>query len=49
MVSVGDRGVIAVGKRADLVLVEGTLVDNMTATKNVKMVWVAGREVMTEG
>lgn len=43
-----DRGVIAVGKRADLVLVGGNPVDNIAATKNVKMVWIAGDGLMVE-
>ncbi|PMD40241.1 putative hydrolase [Hyaloscypha variabilis F] len=41
-----DRGVIAVGKRADLVLVGGNPVDNIAATKDVKRVWIAGEEIM---
>jgi imidazolonepropionase-like amidohydrolase len=44
----GDRGVIAVGKRADLVLVEGNPMHDITATKSVKKVWIAGEEVMLE-
>jgi imidazolonepropionase-like amidohydrolase len=43
-----DRGVITVGRRADLVLVGGNPVDDIAATKNVKMVWIAGEEVMLE-
>jgi imidazolonepropionase-like amidohydrolase len=43
-----DRGMIAVGKRADLVLVGGNPVDNIAATKNVKRVWIAGEEVILE-
>lgn len=43
-----DRGVIAVGKRADLVLVGGNPVGDITATKDVKRVWVAGEEVLFE-
>lgn len=45
----GDRGVIAVGKRADLILVGGNPVEDISATKNAKMVWVAGEEVVLEG
>jgi imidazolonepropionase-like amidohydrolase len=41
-----DRGVIAVGKRADLVLVGGNPVDNIAATKDVKRVWIAGEEII---
>ncbi|KAE9367356.1 putative hydrolase [Stipitochalara longipes BDJ] len=44
----GDRGVIAVGKRADLVLVGGNPVDNIAATKDVKRVWIAGEEITLE-
>jgi imidazolonepropionase-like amidohydrolase len=40
-----DRGVIAVGKRADMVLVSGDPVDNITATRDVKRVWIGGQEV----
>ncbi|KAF4631005.1 hypothetical protein G7Y89_g7130 [Cudoniella acicularis] len=43
-----DRGVIQVGKRADLVLVGGNPMDDITATKNLKRVWIAGREVSLE-
>lgn len=43
-----DRGVIAVGKRADLVLVSGNPLDDISATKNVKRVWVAQQEVALE-
>ena len=39
---------IAVGKRADLVLVGGNPVDNIAATENVKRVWIEGEEVMLE-
>jgi imidazolonepropionase-like amidohydrolase len=41
-----DRGTIDVGKRADLVLVSGNPVEDVTATKDVKRVWIAGSEVM---
>lgn len=44
-----DRGVIAVGKRADLVLVFGNPVDDITATRNLKRVWVAGMEIILDG
>jgi imidazolonepropionase-like amidohydrolase len=44
----GDRGVIAVGKRADMVLVGGNPADDIAATKNVKRVWIAGEEVLLE-
>ncbi|MEV6716597.1 amidohydrolase family protein [Lentzea sp. NPDC051208] len=37
----GDRGVIAAGKRADLLLVDGDL----TATRNIAGLWIAGDRV----
>lgn len=40
---------IAVGKRADLVLVEGNTMGNITTTENLQVVWVAGKGVMLEG
>jgi imidazolonepropionase-like amidohydrolase len=39
-----DRGVIAPGKRADLVLVTGDPTRDITATRNIKRVWLAGVE-----
>jgi imidazolonepropionase-like amidohydrolase len=39
-----DSGVIEIGKRADLVLVAGNPLEDITATKNVSKVWVAGKE-----
>ncbi|NMO03664.1 amidohydrolase family protein [Gordonia sp. TBRC 11910] len=39
-----DRGVIAPGKRADLLLVEGDPTADITATRNVRAVWCAGVE-----
>ena len=44
----GDRGTIVRGKRADLVLVGGNPIDDIASTKNVRKVWVAGREVGLE-
>jgi imidazolonepropionase-like amidohydrolase len=44
-----DRGVIAVGKRADLVLISGNPVEDICSTKNVKKVWVAGKEIVLQG
>ena len=41
-----DRGVIAVGKRADLVLVNGDPLDDISATKNLEKICVAGKEVL---
>ena len=37
-----DRGTIAVGKRADLVLVEGDPMQDISACRNIKGVWVNG-------
>ncbi|KAH7311370.1 amidohydrolase [Stachybotrys elegans] len=39
-----DRGVIAPGKRADLVLIRGNPLDNITETQNISRVWVRGIE-----
>lgn len=39
-----DRGSIAIGKRADLVLVEGDPTKDISACKNIKKVWVKGVE-----
>jgi imidazolonepropionase-like amidohydrolase len=41
----GNRGAIAVGKRADMVLVGGNPVDDIADTKHVKRVWIVGEEV----
>lgn len=41
----GDRGVIAPGWRADLVLVEGEPWNDVAALRNVRRVFVAGEEV----
>jgi imidazolonepropionase-like amidohydrolase len=38
----GDRGRIAVGRRADLVLVEGDPTRDIRATRNIAAVWKAG-------
>lgn len=40
-----DRGAVEVGKRADLVLVEGNPVKDITATRRVQRVWLRGLEV----
>jgi imidazolonepropionase-like amidohydrolase len=40
-----DRGEIAVGKRADLVLVRGDPTARITATRNVVAIWKAGIEI----
>ena len=39
-----DRGSIEVGKRADLVLVEGDPTKDISASRNIKRVWVKGIE-----
>jgi imidazolonepropionase-like amidohydrolase len=40
-----DRGVIAPGRRADLVLIDGDPVQDISAIANVAAVWCAGRPV----
>jgi len=40
-----DRGVIAPGKRADLVLVDGDPTRDITATRRIVSVWKKGVEV----
>lgn len=44
-----DRGVIAVGNRADLLLVEGDATRDITATRAIAGVWKAGRRFDHEG
>ena len=44
-----DRGVIEVGKNADLVLIRGNPVDDIRVTREVERVWIAGKEVSLEG
>ena len=44
-----DRGVIEVGKRADLVIVGGNPIEDIAATRDVKKVWIAGTEVPLKG
>ena len=39
-----DRGTIAVGKRADLVLVDGDPTQDISACRNIQKVWVKGLE-----
>ncbi|EZG67099.1 amidohydrolase [Gregarina niphandrodes] len=38
-----DRGVIKLGYRADLVLIDGNPIDDIKATRSIKKVWVAGQ------
>jgi imidazolonepropionase-like amidohydrolase len=40
-----DRGVIEVGRRADLLLIEGDPIQDITATRAIRGVWVAGVQV----
>ncbi|KAI0199119.1 putative hydrolase [Astrocystis sublimbata] len=39
-----DRGVIALGKRADLVLVSGNPLEDISATRSIQRIWLAGVE-----
>lgn len=39
-----DRGIIAVGKRADLLLISGDPTKNISNTRNIQRVWNAGIE-----
>jgi imidazolonepropionase-like amidohydrolase len=41
----GDRGVIAPGHRADLVLVDGDPTLDISATRNIRGVWIGGTRV----
>ena len=40
-----DRGLIEVGHRADLLLVEGDPTADITGTRNIVGVWIAGERV----
>ena len=40
--SLPDRGRIVVGRRADLVMVRGNPIDDITATRDIMRVWRAG-------
>lgn len=42
--SLNDRGVIAPGQRADLILLDGDPLADIRATRNIKRVWCAGIE-----
>src|SRR5450755_233236 len=44
-----DRGVIALGRRADLVLVDGGHTRDISATRNIRGVWIGGRRVKPNG
>jgi imidazolonepropionase-like amidohydrolase len=43
--SLTDRGVIAPGRRADLVLVDGDPTTDISVTRNIKGVWIGGTRV----
>lgn len=43
-----DRGRLAIGSRADLVLVDGDPTTDIAATQRLRSVWIAGREVTPE-
>ncbi|KAF2158506.1 hypothetical protein M409DRAFT_61609 [Zasmidium cellare ATCC 36951] len=40
-----DRGVVEFGRRADLVLVKGNPIHNISATRNIRKVWVSGEDL----
>lgn len=40
-----DRGVITPGRRADLLLIDGDPTQDISATRNIRGVWIAGRRV----
>lgn len=40
-----DRGAIRPGMRADLFLMDGNLLDDIRATRNIQRVWLAGLEL----
>ncbi len=40
-----DRGVIEPGRRADLVLIDGDPLQDITATRSIRRVWCGGAEV----
>ncbi|KAJ7722894.1 hypothetical protein DFH07DRAFT_759756, partial [Mycena maculata] len=39
-----DRGVIAPGMRADLLLISGDPIANISTTRNIQRIWIAGVE-----
>jgi imidazolonepropionase-like amidohydrolase len=41
----GDRGVIELGRRADLVLIDGDPLADITATRSIRRIWCGGVEV----
>jgi imidazolonepropionase-like amidohydrolase len=40
-----DRGLIEPGRRADLVLIEGNPLQDITATQSIRRIWCGGVEV----
>ena len=40
-----DRGVVEVGKRADLILIKGDPLKDIKNTRNIQQVWCKGIEV----
>ncbi|TIC95516.1 hypothetical protein CH35J_008581 [Colletotrichum higginsianum] len=40
-----DRGIVRGGLRADLVLVEGNPLEDITATRKIRKVWIRGEEI----
>ncbi|KAJ9138469.1 Amidohydrolase [Pleurostoma richardsiae] len=40
-----DRGMLQAGRRADLILVEGNPLEDISATRRIKKVWIRGLEV----
>ncbi|KAH7169711.1 putative hydrolase [Fusarium flagelliforme] len=41
----GDRGEISLGRRADMVLVEGNPLQDITTTRKIRKVWIGGVEM----
>jgi imidazolonepropionase-like amidohydrolase len=41
----GDRGEISLGRRADMILVEGDPLQDITATRRIRKVWIGGVEI----
>jgi imidazolonepropionase-like amidohydrolase len=41
----GDRGVVEPGRRADLVLIDGDPLQDITATRSIRRIWCGGVEV----
>lgn len=40
-----DRGIIKVGYRADILMIEGDPIVNVNAVKNIKQVWIDGKTI----